>query len=279
MRATVVTALAVSLGCAVIGTPASAAHDPGPVQEREEVFTPFIVGGSPAKEGDYTWATRIRVPAGDGKYYTCTASLISPDVILTAQHCVHPRPTQVEAFYGKVAWKDAQDAGLTQISTKFTAGAGPRRGDWAVVRLDKPVTGVDNFPVLAANKTHDVGPEFRAMGWGKTSEHAQASSPVLNEVDLPAVPDARCGRYADVEVCAGDYDKGGKDTCQGDSGGPLVKRVGNEWVQVGITSWGVGCARPRNPGHYTRVSRFLPEIQKAIRDLGGQPARTTADLS
>lgn len=44
---------------------------------------------------------------------------------------------------------------------------------------------------------------------------------------------------------------------QGDSGGPLVT-PGNDnvWVQLGVVSFGIGCALPMVPGVYARVSQF-----------------------
>ncbi|WP_213011408.1 trypsin-like serine protease, partial [Paractinoplanes toevensis] len=58
------------------------------------------------------------------------------------------------------------------------------------------------------------------------------------------------------------------DTCQGDSGGPMVGRDAHgDWVQVGIVSWGLGCARDGYPGVYTQISTFRAAIRNATHKL------------
>ena len=55
------------------------------------------------------------------------------------------------------------------------------------------------------------------------------------------------------------YEEGGVDTCQGDSGGPLVcqSSTSGQYSLQGLTSFGIGCADPQNPGVYTRVSDLV----------------------
>jgi len=59
-------------------------------------------------------------------------------------------------------------------------------------------------------------------------------------------------------ICAG-VPGGGKDSCQGDSGGALVLKKSRK--QVGIVSWGEGCAQSDYPGVYANVA------DKGIQDF------------
>jgi len=53
---------------------------------------------------------------------------------------------------------------------------------------------------------------------------------------------------------------------QGDSGGPLVCRSGDQWVQVGIVSFGYDCGNSQYPGIYTKIYHYIDWITRTIRD-------------
>merc|ERR1712088_851218 len=95
----------------------------------------------------------------------------------------------------------------------------------------------------------------------------------LQEVAVRVIGNEKCKTYPDYSdkvqdsmICAG-YKDGGRDACAGDSGGSLVCKPTQDgpWVFYGITSWGIGCAKPEAPGVYARV----PQFAKWIREVTG----------
>ncbi|KAG4076599.1 hypothetical protein HA402_001886 [Bradysia odoriphaga] len=107
-----------------------------------------------------------------------------------------------------------------------------------------------------------AGTMCKAVGWGAIREKGPDPDQ-LREVSVPII--GRCKHAKDregEEICAGEKE-GGRDACQGDSGGPLFCQSvmdPSEWYLAGIVSHGEGCARPDEPGVYTRIALYLDWI-------------------
>ncbi|XP_075587535.1 trypsin-1-like [Dermatophagoides farinae] len=131
-----------------------------------------------------------------------------------------------------------------------------------------PTTRIDE-KILAGHNT-------TIIGWGHQREGGIITNR-LHEVQIPIISNEKCRKiYGEKRIdarqlCAA-YEMGGRDSCQGDSGGPMIIN-GNpngdndkqRFYQIGIVSWGRGCARPDQPGVYTRVAKYIHWIFNQIR--------------
>ena len=116
------------------------------------------------------------------------------------------------------------------------------------------------------------------VGWGVINEESDTYPTDLYEVEIPIVSRATCeaiygADFTSNMICAG-YSNGGKDTCSADSGGPMMGIQFDEYVQVGITSWGAGCAQPQLYGVYTRLSIF----EDWINSYTGNSSNNSGDI-
>ena len=133
-----------------------------------------------------------------------------------------------------------------------------------------------------------------ATGWGHegaidvTMIKGECRRPVttpsvfLHQLSIPLRTDAECRESFDsgsykcyftsdfkprIAFCAG-YGDGTGDTCYGDSGGPVMREVdvggSPRWVQIGIVSWGEGCAIRGRYGVYTRLTAYADWIEEHI---------------
>jgi len=144
--------------------------------------------------------------------------------------------------------------------------------DYLVMKLDSPVD-TSEYPPIRLNSQESVptrDEELTVIGFGTLSESGSYVPSRLQQVNINYIPTSTCNRRNSYNksvrdstmFCAG-TGVGGKDSCQGDSGGPIF--TNREPVeQVGIVSWGRGCAQRRYPGVYSRVSGEFDWIKSQI---------------
>ena len=259
-----VAGVATAIGLALTG---QAAADPTP----DDVH-PDVVGGTRAAQGEFPFMVRLSMG--------CGGALYTRQIVLTAAHCVNGSGsnTSITATVGAVDLQDTTNRIQVRSTQVLQApGYNGNGRDWALIKLASPINDsrVTTLPI-ATNTTFNNG-TFTVAGWGAATEGG-AQQRFLLKANVNFIDDATCrsagGAYSGLinaeEICAGNFTSGGVDTCQGDSGGPMFRRdnAGN-FIQVGITSWGIGCARPRNPGVYTEVSTFAQNIADGAAQLGG----------
>ncbi|MGR9557651.1 trypsin-like serine protease (plasmid) [Rhizobium leguminosarum] len=250
-----------------------------------------VIGGQTAKKGEWPWQVKILAPDPEqrGRFGGhCGGSLIAPRWILTAAHCVTSGRSGKQDLFArdllivegkskidKVIAVDGPDKPGLAVEDVIIHEDFDRKifaNDIALIKLGEPAK---SKPAILASASDDeveaAGHPAVVTGWGYTkADHGWDDKYLpteLQEVELPIVPREDCrAAYRDSSmrmnpidernVCAG-YAEGGKDACQGDSGGPLVaQRPDKRWIQLGIVSWGAGCAEAEHYGVYTRVAAF-----------------------
>ncbi|KAL1243994.1 Transmembrane protease serine [Trichinella spiralis] len=207
-----------------------------------------IVGGVDAPDGAWPWMVALYY----GNHFACGGSLVQPDIVVTAAHCI--------------ANKYMSSAYSVLINSN-KLGSGRR------IKLLKPAVE-NSSKSLVCLPTSDVAPGQKCIvtGWGRTVEGGSPSK-ILQQIKVPILTNAECnapsrysGFVSPTMFCAG-FDEGGRDSCQGDSGGPLVCEQDGIWELRGTVSWGIGCARPMRPGVYSRVYVFKKWISYIVHSI------------
>jgi secreted trypsin-like serine protease len=251
-----------------------------------------VVGGTTAEAGEYPWQVAVLKKQGQFLYFICGGTLISAQRVVTAAHCTSGGASSIKVLVGTQLLSSGGDVlGVSSYADHPSYSSSTDRFDAAVLELASSgiAAGGEPLQLIGVEGSGDnslwaAGDMLAISGWGAMAEGDNDLPDQLREARVPRVADSTCGQsdwYGSAfdpatMVCAGPA-AGGIDTCQGDSGGPLAASTqdplpvseGNpsEWRLAGITSWGLGCARAKKPGVYTRVA--APGIRSWI--LGTEP--------
>ncbi|XP_033235631.1 lectizyme-like [Drosophila pseudoobscura] len=239
-----------------------------------------IINGYEAERGEAPYIVSLQSTAGTS---FCAASIIRPDVLLTAAHCLTKDTyLAVAAGHSRSNPEDTQVREVTSsrqlIHESYPGQAGPF--DIALIFLETPfdlnaVSRDGSSPVASIAmppKKLEGSNRGTLYGWGK--DGSMGLPDILQKLDVDILDYESCiaampenHKVVDTNVCT--YNAGTTDgACNGDSGGPLISRSTDGSVyQVGVVSWGyVPCSLTRYPSVYTSVYSFESWITDHMDD-------------
>jgi hypothetical protein len=226
-----------------------------------------ITGGTNTSIADYPW--QVFFETGN---YTCGASIISGDWIITAAHCTEDENgneipvSQMDVIVGANNPRSGLEGKkyyVSKIIRHENYDPNTLNNDIALLQLKTTINYENATPIRLVSKIDsasgatDPGVMSWVTGYGLTRVSPPTEPATLQKVQLPVISNAQASSVWDnippADLMAG-YLNGNKDACSGDSGGPLVVPVDNGYKLAGIVSWG---SRNCNTyGAYTRVSTF-----------------------
>ncbi|KAM8850640.1 proproteinase E-like isoform 2-T2 [Spinachia spinachia] len=223
--------------------------------------TSRVVDGEEARP--YSWPWQVSL---ESFFPTCGGTLIAPDWVLTAAHCITFHTYRVVLAEHNMDTDEGPEQFLMVdkmfIHPKWNDNCVSCGNDIALLKLEKSAVLNDKvqpacLPERGAALAHNQ--PCYVTGWGRLYSGGPRAT-ALQQALLPVVDHATCSHS--------DWWGGSAKDSMGDSGGPLsCQGADGRWYVQGVTSFvdGRGCNTAQRPTVFTRVASFVPWISE-VRD-------------
>ena len=225
-----------------------------------------IYNGQPADGSPFVVFVRV----GTG---SCSGTMVRPQILATAGHCVVKNGVQVDPATVRV-WAP----GVNRNSSPYVAVGvemfipedyfGSENGtirpkDIAFVVLDRKIPGTVDLILANYEFTQsliELDSEFRLFGYGRVSQ-AQTTNTPYSIIGYP-IEQVRIRSFIGFERFYLNYDASEEgSTCPGDSGGPAISRYGDNFVLVSIHSGSRGPCSSDSEGSWRITATIAGEFQ------------------
>ena len=238
-----------------------------------------VVGGAPAPAGRWPDVAAIT----DGQFAFCTGTLVAPEVVITAAHCVED---QVGAVKLDATDSEAPGGEVIQVADATAYPDWESTYDIAVLVLSEPslVTPRSVATECIVDESLVDAAPVTLVGYGATTEQGDDFNTRLMQGEA-TILDAGCVRgdgCAEQISPGGEFTAGGLgvDSCFGDSGGPVYLATRHGTVLAGVVSRGVESSPTPcgGGGIYVRPDGLLDWIEEtAGRPISRAICRTNPD--
>lgn len=218
-----------------------------------------IIGGTPVSPKDLISAVAVKVVIFPGnRVVTCSGTLISPTVVLTAAHCATPQhpPTEIVLFNGM-----SSPVLQTVVHPKAISFAGQLVYDFALLKIkDIGIKFFADLPTTALNLAR--GDQLQIAGYGARNDSPASDYGLL--YSLPVVVVNPNVSETAMLVAEGP----GRGACYGDSGGPAYFIKTGHIVVVGVDSQEGAVLTPGKCGQaekFSNVTQVIPWVNSYLR--------------